>query len=84
MLRSCNTFKDKSVPIISHSYNTPIETKIFNYKNVLQDLNIYYFKYINLLIAPMQVKNFIFPKYNKSVIYRLKQEIWFSVIKDQS
>jgi hypothetical protein len=50
-----SNFKDKSVPIISHSYNTPIETKIFNYKNVLQDLNIYYFKYINLLIAPMQV-----------------------------
>lgn len=33
-------FKDKSVPMISYTYATPIVNKIFNYKNVLQDLNI--------------------------------------------
>jgi len=33
-------FKDKSDLIICHSYTTPIETKIFNYKHVVHDLNI--------------------------------------------
>ena len=37
-------FKDQSVPIISYTYTTPIATKIFNYKQVLQDLNINDFK----------------------------------------
>ena len=33
-------FKDQSVPIISYTYTTPIATKVFNYKHVLQGLNI--------------------------------------------
>ena len=39
-------FKDLIVPTISFTYNTsiPIATKIFNYKNELQDLNIDNFK----------------------------------------
>ena len=31
-------FRDQSVPIILYTYTTPIATKIFNYKKVLQDL----------------------------------------------
>ena len=38
-------FNDQSVSIISHTHITPIEMKIFNYKNVLLDLNIDYFKF---------------------------------------
>ena len=37
-------FKDQSVPIISYTYTKPIATKIFNYKRVLQDLDIDDFK----------------------------------------
>ena len=37
-------FKDQSVPVISYTYTTPIATKIFNYNNVLCDLNIENFK----------------------------------------
>ena len=37
-------FKDQTVPIISYTYTTPIATKIFNYKQVLQDLSIDDFK----------------------------------------
>jgi hypothetical protein len=33
-------FKDKSVPIISYTYTTPIATKIFNYKHVLKNLSM--------------------------------------------
>ena len=33
-------FKDQYVPIILYAYATPIVTQIFNYKHVLQDLNI--------------------------------------------
>jgi len=33
-------FKDQSVSIISNTYTKPIATEIFNYKEVLQDLNI--------------------------------------------
>ena len=36
--------KDYSVPIISFTYTTPIATKIFNYKKVLQDFIIDDFK----------------------------------------
>ena len=32
-------FKNQSPPIISYSYSSPIAPKIFNYKNVLQELN---------------------------------------------
>jgi hypothetical protein len=31
-------FRDQSVPIILYTYTTPIATKIFKYKKVLQDL----------------------------------------------
>jgi hypothetical protein len=37
-------FKDQSVPIISYTYTKPIATKIFNYKRVLQNLDIDDFK----------------------------------------
>ena len=37
-------FKDKSVPKISYTYTTPIAPRIFNYKKVLQDLEIDDFK----------------------------------------
>jgi len=33
-------FKDKSVPIISYTYTSPIASKIFNHKRVLQELSI--------------------------------------------
>ena len=32
-------FKNQSPPIISYSYSSPIASKIFNYRNVLQGLN---------------------------------------------
>ena len=37
-------FKDHSLPKISYTYTAPIANKIFNYKKVLQDLNIDDFK----------------------------------------
>ena len=36
--------KDQSVPIVSYVYTRPIASKIFNYKDVLRDLNIDGFK----------------------------------------
>ena len=37
-------FKDQSVPINSYTYTTPMPTKIFSHKKVLQDLSIGDFK----------------------------------------
>ena len=45
LFKSVRIRKDeKSVPIITYIYTKPIATKIFNYKHVLQDVNIDYFK----------------------------------------
>lgn len=38
-------FKNESVPIILYVYTRPIVSKMFNYKHVLQNLNIYDFKF---------------------------------------
>ena len=37
-------FKDQSISIFSYAYSIPIETKLFNYKHGLHDLNIDDFK----------------------------------------
>ena len=37
-------FKDQSVPIISYVYTKPTASKFFNYKHMLRDFNIDYFK----------------------------------------
>ena len=45
MMRSCVYLYHTYCLIISYTYPTPIATKIFNYTNVLQDLNIDDLKY---------------------------------------
>ena len=45
-------FKNKSIPIISYTYTTPITPRIFNYKRALQDLLINDFKTKPRLFLP--------------------------------
>ena len=37
-------FKNKETPLISYTYSTPVASKIFNYKKVLQSLDLEDFK----------------------------------------
>jgi hypothetical protein len=69
MMRSCVYLYHTHCLIISYAYPTPIATKIFNYTNVLQDLNIDDLKY-KLSDHPCRNVHFMYNPAGKGPKYR--------------